>query len=108
MKRRVLLFAALVAFASPAAAQAVASPPAASWQQAQDRRGGRGGDAAGQRMSLGEIVRRLRASRQGQMLDARPSTMGGRDVYVIVWEYPGGRIGNIYVDQRTGSVVGED
>ena len=105
MKRPVLLFAALVAFASPAAAQVAVSGPAA-WQKVQNRRGG--GDEAGARMSLGEIVRRLRSSRQGQMLDARPSNQGGREIYIIVWEYPGGRIGNIYVDARTGSVLGED
>ena len=63
---------------------------------------------AGQRISLSDVVRRLRASRQGSMLDAREGLRFGRAVYVIVWEYPGGRIGNIYVDQRTGAVVGED
>ena len=60
------------------------------------------------RWSLSEVVRRLRGSRQGQMLDARESSYGGRPVFVIIWEYPGGRVANIYVDQRTGAVIGED
>lgn len=62
----------------------------------------------GPRVSLSDVVRRLRASRQGQMLDAQATTRDGRAIYVIIWEYPGGRIGNIYVDQRTGQVLGED
>ena len=42
------------------------------------------------------------------MLDAQATTRGGRAIYVVIWEYPGGRIGNIYVDARTGAVIGED
>ena len=105
MKRRVLLLSALAAFAAPVAAQAAMPQSVPMFEQVQDRRGGQD---AGPRVSLNEIVRRLRSSRQGQMVDARPSNMGGRAVYIIVWEYPGGRIGNIYVDQASGQVLRED
>lgn len=106
MKRSVLLLAALAAFAAPAAAQAdqASGPELTRVQYRQDR----GRDDDGQRVSLSEVVRRLRATRQGSMLDAQATSRGGRAVYVIIWEYPGGRIGNIYVDQRTGAVLGED
>lgn len=105
MKRSVLLLAALAALAAPAAAQAQtavaqARPEAVLVAQT------RGGDEG--RISLSEVVRRLRATRQGSMLDAQATTRGGRAIYVVIWEYPGGRIGNIYVDARTGAVIGED
>lgn len=105
MKPSVLLLAALAALSVPAAAQAEtvaiqARPEAVLVAQA------RGGDEG--RISLSEVVRRLRATRQGSMLDAQATTRGGRAIYVVIWEYPGGRIGNIYVDARTGAVIGED
>jgi uncharacterized membrane protein YkoI len=106
MKRSVLLLAALAALAAPTAAQAEtavsqARPEAILIAQAR-------GDDEGPRISLSEVVRRLRATRQGSMLDAQATTRGGRAIYVVIWEYPGGRIGNIYVDARTGAVIGED
>lgn len=106
MKRSVLLLAALAALAAPAVAQAEttaiqARPEAVLVSQAR-------GDDQGPRISLSEVVRRLRATRQGSMLDAQATTRGGRAIYVVIWEYPGGRIGNIYVDARTGAVIGED
>ena len=105
MKRSVLLLAALAALAAPAAAQAEttvtqARPEAILVAQVRDD--------DGPRISLSEVVRGLRASRQGSMLDAQATTRGGRAIYVVIWEYPGGRIGNIYVDARTGAVIGED
>lgn len=105
MKRSVLLLAAMAALSVPAVAQAETSaiqarPEAMLVSQA------RGGDE--DRISLSEVVRRLRATRQGSMLDAQATTRGGRAIYVVIWEYPGGRIGNIYVDARTGAVIGED
>jgi len=105
MKRSVLLLVAMAALSTPAVAQAETSaiqarPEAMLVSQA------RGGDE--DRISLSEVVRRLRATRQGSMLDAQATTRGGRAIYVVIWEYPGGRIGNIYVDARTGAVIGED
>jgi len=104
MKRFLVLFAAVTALVAPAA---VSAAPAAdfvlaSYQQFRARQDD------SQRVSLSEVVRRLRASRQGQMLDAQATTRDGRAIYVIIWEYPGGRIGNIFVDQRTGAVIGEN
>ncbi|WP_156893962.1 hypothetical protein [Brevundimonas aveniformis] len=106
MKRLLVLFAAAAALSAPAvtfAAPAVSVEVSAlSYQQFRARQD------EGQRVPLSDVVRRLRASRQGQMLDAQATTRDGRAIYVIIWEYPGGRIGNIYVDQRTGAVLGED
>ena len=105
MKRYLVLFAAATALMAPATASAdpVIAPELTpiSYQQFRARQDD------GPRVSLSEVVRRLRASRQGQMLDAQATTRDGRAIYVIIWEYPGGRIGNIYVDQRTGAVLGE-
>lgn len=106
MKQSVLLLAAVAALAVPAAARAETDAQAVRPEVtlvAQSR----GGDE-GARISLSEVVRRLRATRQGSMLDAQATTRGGRAIYVVIWEYPGGRIGNIYVDARTGAVIGED
>ncbi len=117
MKRRLLILAAaLIATATPVVAEAAQPMPGfLQVQFGQDRDGdrgrgrGRGGrEDAGPRMSLSDVVRRLRGSRQGQMLDAREGSFGGRPVYVVIWEYPEGRVANIYVDQRTGAVIGEN
>lgn len=106
MKRLFVLFAAVTALTAPAAASAdpMVAPTIsiASYQQFRARQDD------GPRVSLSEVVRRLRASRQGQMLDAQATVRDGRAIYVIIWEYPGGRIGNIIVDQRTGAVLGEN
>lgn len=58
----------------------------------------------GQRMELGDIIRRVQAGRPGRMLGVRPS---GPD-YVVRWEYPGGRVADIRVDGRSGRVTGEN
>ncbi|MBN8552276.1 MAG: PepSY domain-containing protein [Caulobacterales bacterium] len=106
MKRYLILLAAAAALAAPPAASASpameALATAAGYQQFRARQDD------GPRVSLSDVVRRLRATRQGQMLDAQATTRDGRAIYVIIWEYPGGRIGNIYVDQRTGAVLGEN
>lgn len=57
----------------------------------------------GQRMALGDIVRRVSDGRPGRMLGVQPR---GGD-YVVRWEYPGGRVADITVDGRTGRVTGE-
>ena len=57
----------------------------------------------GQRMELGEIVRRVQSSREGRMLGVTPRG----DTYIVRWEYPGGRIVDITVDARTGRIIGE-
>lgn len=57
----------------------------------------------GQRMSLGDIVRRVQSGREGRMLGVRPQG----DAYVVRWEYPGGRIVDITVDARSGRILGE-
>ena len=106
MKRSLIILAAITAFAAPGSASALprfaGELMVASVQQFRARQDD------GQRVSLSEVVRRLRASRQGQMLDAQATVRDGRAIYVIIWEYPGGRIGNIIVDQRTGAVLGEN
>lgn len=106
MKRSALLFTVLVALSAPLAAHAETAAAQQARPEATLVAQARGGDD--QRISLSEVVRRLRASRQGSMLDAQATTRGGRAIYVVIWEYPGGRIGNIYVDARTGAVIGED
>jgi len=57
----------------------------------------------GQRMNLGDIVRRVQSGREGRMLGVRPQG----DTYVVRWEYPGGRIVDITVDARSGRILGE-
>jgi len=70
-------------------------------EQRQDR--ARAETRDGQRMELGDIVRRVQSGRDGRMLGVRPQ---GSD-YVVRWEYPGGRVADIIVDGRTGRVIGE-
>ncbi|QBX37120.1 hypothetical protein E4M02_03150 [Brevundimonas sp. S30B] len=55
------------------------------------------------RADLGAIVRGVSAGRPGRMLGVSPRGDG----YVVRWEYPGGRVGDIMVDGRTGRVTGE-
>ena len=61
----------------------------------------------GQRVDLGSVVRRVSAGRQGRMLGVSERGSGDRLVYVIRWEYPGGRVADITVDGRTGRIIGE-
>jgi hypothetical protein len=55
------------------------------------------------RVSMGEAVQRASSGRPGRFLGA--SDRGG--TIVVRWEYPGGRVGDIMVDGRTGRVIGE-
>lgn len=59
----------------------------------------------GRRLELSEVLRRVEAGRQGRMLPGGVQPRG--DFYVIQWEYPGGRVVNIYVDARTGQIIRE-
>ncbi|WP_292260184.1 PepSY domain-containing protein [Brevundimonas sp.] len=98
-----LMAAALGAALAPAATAQVRSPFAGSLRQdeARDER------REGQRVDLREVVRRVSSGRQGRMLGVSERQSGGRLVYVIRWEYPGGRVADIMVDGRTGAVIGE-
>lgn len=90
--------AALVALlVSPAAAQVAG--PFSSLRQDEARQESR----EGRRLDIREIERRVSAGRQGRILNAEPRG----DVYVVRWEYPGGRVADITVDARTGRVLGE-
>lgn len=61
----------------------------------------------GRRLDMGEVVRRVAAGRSGRMLGVSQRGGGDRLVYVVRWEYPGGRIADISVDARTGRILGE-
>lgn len=61
----------------------------------------------GRRMDMGEVVRRVSSGRSGRMLGISQRGGGANLVYVVRWEYPGGRIADISVDGRTGRVLGE-
>lgn len=99
-----LLLAGLLAAVPMADAAAQSRDPlAGSWRQ--DR--AREESQRGQRMSASEVVRRVSAGRPGRMLGVNERSMGGRVVYVVRWEYPGGRVADITVDGRTGAVMGE-
>ena len=103
-RNRVPLLIALCAAlaATPATAQ-VRSPFANSLRQDEAREERR----EGQRVDLGSVVRRVSAGRQGRMLGVSERGSGDRLVYVIRWEYPGGRVADITVDGRTGRIIGE-
>lgn len=88
--------------ASPAVAQ-VRPPFGDSLRQDEAREERR----EGQRVDLGSVVRRVSAGRQGRMLGVSERGSGDRLVYVIRWEYPGGRVADITVDGRTGAIIGE-
>lgn len=95
-----LLIVALAA--TPATAQ-VRSPFANSLRQDEAREERR----EGQRVDLGSVVRRVSSGRQGRMLGVTERGSGDRLIYVIRWEYPGGRVADIMVDARTGAIIGE-
>ena len=54
-----------------------------------------------------EVAARVSAGRPGRMLGVSERGSGGRLVYVVRWEYPGGRVADISVDGRTGRILGE-
>jgi hypothetical protein len=103
-RTRVLILAALLAAAplSDAVAQ-VRGPLAGQLRQNQAREEAR----EGQRVDMGAVVRRVSSGRPGRMLGVNERGGGDRLVYVVRWEYPGGRIADISVDGRTGRVIGE-
>ena len=98
-----LLIALCAALAATPAAAQVRSPFANSLRQDEAREERR----EGQRVDLGSVVRRVSAGRQGRMLGVSERGSGDRLVYVIRWEYPGGRVADITVDGRTGAIIGE-
>lgn len=88
-------------------ATAVSASPAAAYFGRQDQTQAREERRDGQRVDLGSVVRRVSAGRQGRMLGVSERGSGDRLVYVIRWEYPGGRVVDITVDGRTGAIIGE-
>jgi len=97
MKRILASTVAVLAMASPFAAQAQVQPPRDERPPVREMRDER------PRMSLGEAAQRAAAGRPGRFLGA--SDRGG--VIVVRWEYPGGRVADIMMDSRTGRVLGE-
>lgn len=100
MVRNLAIAATLFATILPAA-------PAAAYVGRQDQAQAREERRDGQRVDLGSVVRRVSAGRQGRMLGVSERGSGDRLVYVIRWEYPGGRVADITVDGRTGAIIGE-
>ena len=102
---RVILLSALLAAApmADAVAQSRGRDPSMGWRQDQAREESR----EGQRVDLGDVVRRVSAGRPGRMLGVSERGGGGNLTYVVRWEYPGGRVADIVVDGRTGRIVGE-
>ena len=114
---RILLLAGLIAAAPMAEAVAqsrerpsrdqLESPPRdpliSSFRQDRAREESR----EGRRVSASEVARNVSRGREGRMLGINERNMGGRPVYVVRWEYPGGRVADITVDARSGAVIGE-
>jgi hypothetical protein len=101
---RILLLAGLIAAAPMAEAAAQSRDPLMSSLR-QDR--AREESQEGRRVSASEVARNVSRGREGRMLGINERNMGGRPVYVVRWEYPGGRVADITVDARTGAVIGE-
>lgn len=80
-----------------------ASPMISQFRQDQAREEAR----EGRRISAREVVRRVSDGREGRMLNVSERGGGSTLVYVVRWEYPGGRIADITVDGRTGRILGE-
>ena len=115
---RILLMAGLIAAApmAQAATQSRDEPNAFSRELAQSRDQlmssfrqdrAREDSQEGRRVSASEVARNVSRGREGRMLGINERNMGGRPVYVVRWEYPGGRVADITVDARSGAVIGE-
>ena len=100
---RVFLMAALLAALPVGEAAAQNNPLGSQWRQDRAREESR----EGQRISMREVAARVSAGRPGRMLGVSERGSGGRLVYVVRWEYPGGRVADISVDGRTGRILGE-
>lgn len=61
----------------------------------------------GRRLSASEVARIVSRGREGRMVGISERAVGGNPGYVVRWEYPGGRVSDIMVDARTGSIMGE-
>lgn len=102
---RTLFLAGLIALAplAEAAAQQGRPPVVGSFRQDQAREESQ----QGRRMSASEVARLVSRGRDGRMVGINDRNLGGRPVYIVRWEYPGGRVADITVDARTGSIIGE-
>lgn len=99
MTRTILIAAAVASLTALQGSPALAQSNPLSLRQDEARQEAR----QGRRLELSDIVRRVSSGRQGRLLGARPAG----DVYVVRWEYPGGRVADITVDARTGDILGE-
>lgn len=105
---RILFLAALIAAAPMTDALAQSRGPSRDQLMSsfrQDR--AREESQEGRRVSASEVARNVSRGREGRMLGINERNMGGRPVYVVRWEYRGGRVADITVDARTGAVIGE-
>lgn len=100
---RVFLMIALLAAVPVGEVMAQNNPLAGQWRQDRAREESR----EGQRISMREVTARVSAGRPGRLLGVSERSSGGRLVYVVRWEYPGGRVADISVDGRTGRILGE-
>ena len=111
---RILFLAALIAAAPMADVAAAQSQGPTTGMQRDRETGARRQDRAreeaqqGRRLSASEVARIVSRGRDGRMLGIRERAMGMNNVvYIVRWEYPGGRVSDITVDARTGSIMGE-
>ena len=108
---RTLFLAALIAVAplGGAAAQDGAPLTGALRDSLRDLRQDRAREESqrGRRLSASEVARMVSRGRDGRMVGISERNMGGNPAYVVRWEYPGGRVSDIMVDARNGSIMGE-
>lgn len=100
---RVFLMVATLAALPVGEVMAQNNPLASQWRQDRAREESR----EGQRISMREVTARVSAGRPGRLLGVSERGSGGRLVYVVRWEYPGGRVADISIDGRTGRILGE-
>lgn len=111
---RTLFLAALIAAVPMADVAAAAQSQGPTTGMRRDRETGARQEQAreesreGRRLSASDVARIVSRGRQGRMLGISERPTGGRSaIYIVRWEYPGGRVSDIMVDARTGSIMGE-
>lgn len=138
MKRlTVLLAAALLTTALPAAAQAQGCPKGPAGRECREARlgGGQGGERpipgrrggnslgdgwapreddaregvrGGRLVPLESVIRNIARSTPGRLLDAGLEDQGGRPIYRVRWQAANGQRIDFIVDARSGAIIGRN
>lgn len=104
--KRLVLIAALLASAAPAAAAAQDNGRSSLGAGKRDQAEAREGVRSGRQMSLSRVLGMLEARYPGRHLNTTQGDAGGRPAYYVQWQMNDGRVVIFVVDAESGQILG--